>query len=208
MAGMYDPPRADVGPPRVQGAPPEGVNLQYAKFGVRAAARIIDTIAGFVVGAVGGALGGALVGVLQATGSLDAGAVGRLGGLSIGSFVLSSLGNLAYHAASEGMGGASLGKLLTGLRVLRQDGAPATIGAGLIRSLAYYIDAFFFGLVAYSVMSKSPAQQRLGDQWGKTVVVRNASVPPSSARSPAGGLVVGVIVWAACIALGTVLKGL
>jgi uncharacterized RDD family membrane protein YckC len=82
---------------------------------------------------------------------------------------------------------------MLGLRVRRSDLAPCTVGAAFGRNLAYYIDSFFFGLVAYSSMSKSPRQQRLGDKWAHTVVVKSATLP---AGVPAGN--VGL-----AIALGT-----
>lgn len=56
-------------------------------------------------------------------------------------------------------------------------------GGALVRSLAYYIDGFFFGVVAYSTMSKSPLKQRLGDQWGNTAVFRAASVQGRAATT-------------------------
>jgi len=52
----------------------------------------------------------------------------------------------------------------------------------MIRSLAYYIDALLFAMPAYSSMSNSPLNQRYGDRWGKTVVVKIKEITPESRR--------------------------
>ena len=51
------------------------------------------------------------------------------------------------------------------------------------RNLAYYVDSLFFGLVAYQKMSESPKRQRIGDHWGRTMVVRLAEIDPSTRPS-------------------------
>jgi hypothetical protein len=52
----------------------------------------------------------------------------------------------------------------------------------LIRSLAYFIDGLVFGLVGYLEMTKTLMEQRHGDRWAKTLVVRRAQVPEASKR--------------------------
>jgi len=77
------------------------------------------------------------------------------------------------------------------------------------RSLAYYWDALFFGLVGYNSMQQSPLNQRYGDVWAKTVVVRAATVPRSAVR-PGWvfllGFVPGATCWLFMLALGLILK--
>lgn len=81
-----------------------------------------------------------------------------------------------YTAISERLSGATLGKLLTGMRVVAEDGFPIGLRAALLRNLAFPIDALFFGLIAYSAVARSPTGQRVGDGWAKTVVIwRGAS---------------------------------
>jgi hypothetical protein len=77
---------------------------------------------------------------------------------------------------------------------------PCTLRGAILRNLGYYVDAFFFGMVAYGSMSRSPMQQRLGDKWGRTVVVKVASLahPPS-----AGRIAIGIVAGSAASAVIT-----
>jgi uncharacterized RDD family membrane protein YckC len=207
----YAPPGAQASPASPYGGGPGGhaPQAEAAGFWIRAGARIIDTISGAVVGAAGGFIAAILLAVAAGAGlGVDAGWEQRLGGFSLAPFVIGAIGTLLYHAFAESMGGATVGKLVCGLRVLREDDTPASFGAALVRSLGYYIDAFFFGAVAWSVMAKSPRQQRLGDQWAKTVVVRSSTVPEASARNPALGLLLGLFAQGAVLVIGTVLRAL
>jgi uncharacterized RDD family membrane protein YckC len=119
---------------------------------------------------------------------------------------LSLLGTLSYHSLAESLGGATVGKAALGLRVRSTSGGPAGVGAGVIRSLLYFIDAFFFGLVAYSFMSKSRLQQRLGDRAADTVVVNAASLPQGQRGNPLLGISIGTVAWFSCLLVGIVLK--
>jgi uncharacterized RDD family membrane protein YckC len=183
-------------------------NLQPAGFGIRFLARFVDAIAAAIFGAIGGVIGGMTIGVLAAIGSVSAGWEQRLGEQSLAGFGLGMIASLLYHSFSEGLGGASVGKLICGLRVLRDDGRPCTVMKALGRSLAYFIDAFFFGLVAYGSMSKSPMQQRYGDKWAGTFVVKASSVPAVSYRSPVFGVLVGAIAIIVGQTIATIAKGL
>jgi uncharacterized RDD family membrane protein YckC len=82
------------------------------------------------------------------------------------SFVLFFL----YFVIFEWLFGATPGKLILGMRVIQQNGAPCRLGAALIRGLLRFIDGFFFGMVAFSVMHP-PLYQRVGDKTAKTIVV-------------------------------------
>jgi len=81
-------------------------------------------------------------------------------------FVLSVL----YFAIFEWLYGATPGKLILGMRVIQQNGAPCRLGAALIRGALRFIDGLFFGVPAYIVM-KAPLYQRIGDRSAKTIVV-------------------------------------
>jgi hypothetical protein len=50
------------------------------------------------------------------------------------------------------------------------------------RSLAFFWDSLFFGLVGYSSMKKSELNQRYGDHWAKTVVIKSSEVAAESKR--------------------------
>lgn len=78
---------------------------------------------------------------------------------------------------AESVGGATVGKLLLGFRVRMVDGAMCSVGGAFKRSVLYLWDAFFFGMPAHSSMKSSMMNQRNGDRWGNTIVVRASSIP-------------------------------
>jgi len=69
--------------------------------------------------------------------------------------------------------GQTVGKRFSGLRVIREDGAPAGFVAILIRNLVRLVDFLpgFYGL-GLMVIILSPRSQRLGDMAAGTYVVR------------------------------------
>ena len=81
----------------------------------------------------------------------------------------------------------------------------------MIRSLWFLVDGFFFGLVGYTSMQKSPLNQRYGDVWGHTVVVAAANVPAGSERGTLqlmGGLMLGIGCQAAVVIVDLCLKAM
>jgi uncharacterized RDD family membrane protein YckC len=183
-----------------------GARLEPGGFGIRFGAHFIDVIATSLVGGIAGFAGGVLVGVLGAAGVIGAGWQHRLGKLTAGSFVMGLVASLAYHTIAEAVGGATVGKAICGLRVITEDRRPCTFLKSLGRNLAYYIDALFFGLVAWSAMSKSMMQQRHGDKWAGTVVVFARGVPASAQRSPAVGIVLGLGIYGLVQLIASVVK--
>lgn len=106
-------------------------------------------------------------------------------------------------------GQSTLGKLCCGICVMTEDMKPNNLKGAVIRTLAFYLDSMFFGLVGYSSMSKSRLDQRYGDVWGKTAVVKVKALPPSSQRTPALfvlGLSAGAGCWFVMGTIGVVLK--
>jgi uncharacterized RDD family membrane protein YckC len=198
--------------PAVAEAPLPPAHVEYGEFGIRALAQVVDTLVGIALGLVGGILAAIVLAVMQAMGSVEPGWETRIqaeSGLSAYGFSL--LATALYHAISEGLGGASVGKLLCGLRVLSEDRSPARFGGTLIRSIAFLVDGLFFGLVAHSAMKGSPMNQRLGDQWGHTIVVRVRTVPASSRRGGglvALGILAGLAVGSLILAVSTARLGL
>lgn len=83
-----------------------------------------------------------------------------------------------YYIALEAVFGVTIGKLLTGIRVVREDGGPIGLGAATIRTVARVVDALPY-VVPYllgAVLAwSSPARQRLGDRIARTVVIETAS---------------------------------
>jgi|GEM_PF-819801 len=74
--------------------------------------------------------------------------------------------------------GATIGKFMTGIRVVREDGGRPGIVRSAVRTIAYFIDGFpwfppmLLGLIA-SVTSKR--HRRLGDRFAGTFVVNKAA---------------------------------
>ncbi len=170
-----------------------------AGFWIRAGARTIDTLLGMGLGLVSGIIGPAIVALLGQH------RAGPMGAFAPGTIALSFVGPVLYHALAESMGGATLGKLACGLRVVGEDYRPISFGAGVIRSVAYFLDAFCFGMVAYSFMQGSSLHQRLGDKWAHSVVVR---VEPGPSRPVFPGIAIGLAAWLTTQLVGWVFVGL
>jgi uncharacterized RDD family membrane protein YckC len=169
-------------------------SAEYAGFVIRAVARIVDIL-------VFSLLTGICVYLALNAGETPKGPNGaivsqtRLDRVLSGAQLGGVIGNLAYHSIAEWIGGATLGKMLLGLRVRTAAKlGPCTLVRAIVRSLAYYIDGFFFAFVAYGAMSKSPTRQRLGDRWAGTVVVRASSLADApSSTLVAMGVIAGAI---------------
>lgn len=180
-----------------------------AGFGIRFAARSIDMLYGMLVGVFGGAVGGFVTGVLASLGYIQGDWMAAIQDTTLAAYAWSMLGGVLYGVVAEVVGGATVGKLILGLRVTSEDLTPCTFKGALIRNTAYFIDSFFFGVPAYTAMSGSMLNQRYGDQWGRTVVMRASAVPPDT-RKGRGlvllGLFAGSAVWGLCIAFAVVLR--
>lgn len=155
-----------------------------AGFWVRALARVIDTLVHTAVGLAAGLA----MGILVAIGSALQGIPGdesiqKLSATTPLAFLAALIGDIALHAVAEALHGSTVGKRICGLTVISEDGTPATLPGALKRSIAYFWDALFFGLVGARKMSESPRNQRFGDVWGHTQVVRLSALDPASRRS-------------------------
>lgn len=81
--------------------------------------------------------------------------------------------SVAYFIVLEGYLGQTLGKMLVGIKVVREDtGEVPGIGAATIRTLMRIIDGLFVYLVAFIAVLASRKNQRLGDMLANTLVVR------------------------------------
>ena len=92
---------------------------------------------------------------------------------------------LAYFILLEGMWGATLGKLATNLRVVREvDGEAIDWSAAIIRNLFRLIDGLVLYLLGFIVICVTSKRQRIGDLVAGTVVVRRLpQTAPVSTRS-------------------------
>ncbi|BCY11682.1 RDD family protein [Actinoplanes sp. L3-i22] len=100
------------------------------------------------------------------TGSLD------LTTLSFGGSLLTAVVVLAYYIVLEGWFGWTVGKLVTGIRVVDEHGNRPGFVSALVRTLLRMIDGIFAYLVALIIVVNSSRRRRLGDMAAKTLVVR------------------------------------
>ena len=163
-----------------QGAPlPEG-----ARFWLRALGRGVDVVVHYAVAVVAGVAAAIVAMIAAALRGIPADeAIATFSTTPVSGYVAAALGAAAMHALSEGLHGSTLGKRLCGLSVVSDSGGPAGLTGALKRNLLFYVDALFFGFVAYFKMSESPRRQRFGDVWGQTMVVRIADLDPGARRS-------------------------
>lgn len=152
-----------------------------AGFGIRAAARIVDTVYIYLIVFLSGIPAGIVLVVLEGADVIAPGWEDRITATNkIFDYAIGFLAGLVYHSITEGMYGASVGKLACKLRVVGKDGGSLRMSQAFRRSLLYYFDALFVGLVGYLAMKESDLQQRHGDRWAHTVVVRSKDAPPAS----------------------------
>lgn len=179
-----------------------------AGFGIRAVARIVDVIFGLIIGLAVGITSVIVIAALAHNGVITSDwqeAIRTKDQLP--AMFLSLIGSILYHSFSEGIGGASVGKALCRLRVVTTEGSPCTLLRAIKRSVAFLVDMLFFGLVGFLSMRTSPSNQRYGDKWAETVVVRKGtSIINGNSGSLFIGVLVGAIVWAAFLALPTFMK--
>ena len=129
--------------------------------------RVLATIVDGIVLAV-------IIGVISALfgiASVEAGeASASVSGLpALFAFVLA----FGYYFLMEGYLGQTLGKMLLGIKVVR-DGSGEVPGpkAAAIRTVLRLVDGFFSYLVAFIAVLASQKNQRLGDMAAGTLVVR------------------------------------
>jgi uncharacterized RDD family membrane protein YckC len=137
--------------------------VQYVGVGRRFVATLVDSILYLIV----------FVGVAVVSGNAQASGGSASASLSGAPALIIDLLFFLYYIVLEAVLGATLGKLLLGLRVVNVDGSRIGWGASIIRNLLRIIDAlpFFYLLGAIRIWT-SPQRQRLGDRVAKTVVVR------------------------------------
>jgi uncharacterized RDD family membrane protein YckC len=145
----------------VSGAPNAEANVHVT--GRRVLATLVD---GIVLGLVL-----ALMSMLFGSSSAEGGQVSAsLEGFSaLVYFVLA----FAYYILMEGYLGQTVGKMLLGIKVVREDsGEVPGIKTAAIRTVLRIIDGLFFYLVAFISVVASGKNQRLGDMVAHTLVVR------------------------------------
>jgi uncharacterized RDD family membrane protein YckC len=153
-------------------------------FWPRVGARLIDMLVHYAFAAVTGFIFGVLIVIAASVRQVPFQPLlekATRGGAA--AFIASLLGGVLVHAVFEGLHGSTIGKRLLGMTVIGEDRTFCRYPQALTRSFAFLIDGLVFGAVAWSNMNDSPQQQRLGDKWAHTVVVRRADLPPELLHS-------------------------
>lgn len=185
--------------------------LTKAGFWIRAFARIIDMAYNLCIAFVAGMFGTVVLIFMARMGWLVSGWNDRLHQFSFGALALGFIAPLVYNFACEGIHGATLGKLLCGIRVVRENKKPCNARGALLRSIAYLWDCQFLGAVAYTRMQKSPFNQRYGDAWGRTIVLKESELAPESKRDLGFfffGLTMGTLAYMAVMVLIILVKAI
>jgi uncharacterized RDD family membrane protein YckC len=82
---------------------------------------------------------------------------------------------IGYQWLMVAAAGATVGMLITGLRVVDEDGGRPAAAPALLRAVMWVVDDapwILPGLVAFVAAASSPRRQRVGDRAAKTLVVR------------------------------------
>lgn len=84
-----------------------------------------------------------------------------------------------YFIAFETVAGASVGKNLVGLTIVKENGSRVALREAIIRTLFRGLDGsplwYLMGLIAILL---SPSRQRIGDHLAQAIVIERASVAP------------------------------
>jgi uncharacterized RDD family membrane protein YckC len=77
-----------------------------------------------------------------------------------------------YGIILETWRGQTIGKMIMGIVVVKENGEPCTFAAALLRNVFRIIDGWFLYLVGFTFMALSEKKQRIGDRLANTIVVR------------------------------------
>jgi uncharacterized RDD family membrane protein YckC len=131
--------------------------LEYQGIGIRFVSLLIDSIIlGVLIGVVGNVIGfGAGKGMISWW-------------LGLLYFII----YIAYFTYLEGSQGQTIGKMITKIKVVREDGRPIDMNQALTRNILRIIDGLIAYLIGAILIWRSDKKQRLGDSIAKTVVVK------------------------------------
>src|SRR5579875_3597992 len=135
--------------------------LNYVGVGPRFVAILIDTV---ILSIIDGILGGIAVASINAAQGMTI--------LASLLYLIMFVIDVLYFFWLEATQGATLGKKIMGLKVVRLDGSPIGWNESIIRNLLRIVDGLFYYLVGAIIIWNSPLKQRLGDKVARTVVVR------------------------------------
>ena len=79
---------------------------------------------------------------------------------------------IAYYTYFEGTRGQTIGKMITKIKVVSEDGKSIDMNQAFKRNILRVIDGLFVHLIGAILIWRSDRQQRLGDRVAKTVVIK------------------------------------
>ncbi len=131
---------------------------EYQGIGIRLVSLIIDNIiVGIIIGAIGSGMGFGMM-----TQRMVPWWIGLL------YFVI----YVGYFTLLEGSKGQTIGKMVTKIKVVREDGGQIDMNQALTRNILRIIDGLFAYLIGAILIWRSDKKQRLGDNIAKTIVIK------------------------------------
>ena len=79
---------------------------------------------------------------------------------------------IGYYTYLEGSRGQTIGKMITKIKVVREDGKPIDMNQAFTRNILRIVDGFIGYLIGAILIWRSDKKQRLGDRVAKTIVVK------------------------------------
>jgi uncharacterized RDD family membrane protein YckC len=147
--------------------------MEYAGFWRRFVAYLIDFIILAIVqgplGAFSGVLGALTGGFTEDTES--AGAVMAVAGLQCLVSLVSLAISLAYYIGFWAWRGQTPGKMAMGVKIVRTDGSPITVGTALLRYMGYIVSTLIL-FIGFIMIAFDSRKQGLHDKIANTYVVR------------------------------------
>ena len=141
-------------------------NAQCRSVGIRFVALLID---GIPLGVVCYLVGFILAGIF---GGRTGGSYHLTGGPAFLAMFVMSIIVVGYFTVLESAcNGQTLGKKITGIRVVSEEGASISMGTAFVRNILRVVDGMFCYLVGAICVWTSPRKQRLGDRAAHTVVI-------------------------------------
>jgi uncharacterized RDD family membrane protein YckC len=134
------------------------VAMEYQGIGIRFVSLLIDSIIlVIIIGVLGGVIG---------VGMMEMGMVPWW--LGIIDFIIF----IGYFIYLEGSRGQTIGKMITKIKVVREDGKSIDMNQAFTRNILRIIDGLIIYLIGAILIWRSDKKQRLGDNIAKTVVVK------------------------------------
>jgi uncharacterized RDD family membrane protein YckC len=112
-----------------------------------------------------------VLGASMAPGIATRSSVGVIGGFFMSLLLIMGLW-IFYGIILETWKGQTIGKMLLGIIVVKENGEPCDFFAALLRNVFRIIDGLFLYLIGFIVIALTEKRQRLGDRLAGTVVVK------------------------------------